>query len=184
MGYEKMERAFPCLCGRGRMLAEWQEHDTWPSSSRCIRWHFECPDCAMGYEFVDILGQHIVGKGDALEYLTMRAAYDQAYQRVLDIAVPKYEEKWVEYVFSLPTKAAKHRALAGCSYGTFLKRADDRRWLERQARSRFRYKAKDCLREMGIDDVEVNELNEAAEAARAAADSFWRGINKQEVPLD
>jgi hypothetical protein len=37
---------------------------------------------------------------------------------------------------------------------------------------------------MGIDDVEVNELNEAAEAARAAADSFWRGINKQEVPLD
>jgi hypothetical protein len=136
------------------------------------------------YEFVDFLGQHIVAKADALEYRIRRAAYDRACQRVLDVAVPRYEERWVKYVFSLPTKAAKHRAVAGCSYGTFLKRVHDRQWLERQARTRFRYRAKECLREMGIDDDEVNELNEAAERAKAAADSFWSGINKQDVPLD
>lgn len=86
MGYDNMERAFPCLCGKGQMLAEWKEHDTWPSSNRYIKWHFECADCAAEYEFTDFIDAQVVRKTDAQK---LDGASDQRHGARLASPAPK-----------------------------------------------------------------------------------------------
>ena len=53
MAYEKMDREYPCPCGKGKMIAEWQEHDVYPSGNRLVRWRFECTECSDNYVFRD-----------------------------------------------------------------------------------------------------------------------------------
>jgi len=192
MAYEKMDRAFPCVCGKGKMIAEWEEHDTWPSSNRSIVWRFECLECAVEYEFYH---HHIVRKRDADKHRAMSKDCNLARRRVLEVATPRYEQKWVDYVLSLPTKKAMHRAIARYSLGTFLKQARSREWLEEEARTKFRTGPKECLDKLSlakarnllsekVHDPEVSELNATAEEAEKAADAFWESIDKKRVPLD
>lgn len=50
MGYEKMERRFPCPCGKGTQISEWEEHDTWVHGDTIGPFRLECEDCAARYE--------------------------------------------------------------------------------------------------------------------------------------
>jgi hypothetical protein len=106
-----------------------------------------------------------------------------ARRRRADIA-SKYEQRWVDYVMSLPTRRAMQHAIPDRSYGTFLKRSRSAEWLEEEAKSRFRQRPGECLARLKITaDVEVNESAAAVEDLEKAADAFWQSIDKKDVPL-
>jgi hypothetical protein len=185
MAYEKMERTFSCMCSNGKMIAEWEEHDTWPGPgpNRNIRWRFECFHCTAEYIFYSpLVGLlYVVGKGDAQKHHAMVLDCQAARRRRADIA-SKYEQRWVDYVMSLPTRRAMHHAISDRSYGTFLKRSRSAEWLEEEAKSRFRQRPGECLARLKITDVEVNESAAAVEDLEKAAEAFWQGIDKKDVP--
>jgi len=183
MAYEKMERTFPCMCGNGKMIAEWEEHDTWTSPNRHIHWRFECFYCTAEYVFYSpLVGWYVVRKGDAQKHRAMVLDYQAARRKRADI-VSKYEQRWVDHVLFLPTKTAMHHAISDCSYGTFLKRVRSAEWLEEEAKSRFRLRPGECLARLRIKDVEVNESAAAVKDLEKAADAFWESIDKKDVPL-
>jgi hypothetical protein len=185
MAYEKMDRSFPCLCGSGEMIAEWEEHDTWPSPNRRIQWSFACANCAAEYEFYShLVGLYTVRRGDADRHRELVRQYKSASIRVYEVASAKYEQRWVNYVLSRGTKAAMHRAIAPTTtYATFAKHAKYEGWVEREARNKFRSYPKDCLDRLGIEDAEVSELNAAVEARRKEASDFWENTKKTAVPF-
>jgi hypothetical protein len=47
------------------MVAEWEEHDTWPSTNHYYRWHFACPICATEYAFYPEDRPYMVRRKDA-----------------------------------------------------------------------------------------------------------------------
>jgi hypothetical protein len=66
MGYETVERSFPCKCGQGKMIGAWQEHNTYPSNNKSITWRFECEACSEQYEFYhELLSQYVIRKSEA-----------------------------------------------------------------------------------------------------------------------
>jgi len=185
MGYDIFERKVPCLCGNGKLIGQWQEHDTWVSSNRHVQWRFGCPACTAEYVFFSpTLQTYIVRKSDAEKYQAMSAEYDTARRRVLEVASPRYEQKWVEHVVSLPTKKAMCDAIGDCSYSTFLKRTHTQQLLEDQARSTFKFRLERCLDRLKIEDAEVTELTAAARDAQSAADAFWKNTDKKPVPFE
>jgi hypothetical protein len=178
-----MERSFPCKCGNGKIIAEWEEHDTWPSSNRCITWRFECDECAAQYVFYYNPRCCLVRQADADSHRAMIAAREAADSKVYEIA-KKYKQKWIDYVLHLPTKVAKHHAVgARSSYGTFLKKARSTEWLTSEAKDEFRMQPKRCIDRLGITDLEISELNAEAASARKTADEFWINIDKTDVPF-
>ncbi len=93
MAYEKMQRSFTCRCGKGRMIAEWEEHDTWVSPNRSITWSFDCPDCTEKYEFYDELAsrRYVISKTDAEKLRSLkgdRAASDALWDSIDKVEVP------------------------------------------------------------------------------------------------
>jgi len=109
MGYEQMSSSFDCLCGNGHIVAQWEEHDTYPSPNRHYTWSFQCPACAAEYEFYTyILGPYIVRKVDVKKHRAIVKNASIASGK-LHQAAKKYEQQWVAYVLSLASKAAMHR---------------------------------------------------------------------------
>ena len=79
-----------------------------------------------------------------------------------------------------------HRAVACGGYGKFLKRAKSKewkKWLEGEARSRFHASPEDCLLQLGILDVEVNESIAVADDAVTGLTSDWISIDKKRLPF-
>jgi hypothetical protein len=127
-----------------------------------------------------------VRKADAEKRRAMSARQAIARGVVTRIAAQRYEQQWVDHVLSLPNKAAMHRAVACGGYGKFLKRAKSKewkKWLEGEARSRFHASPEDCLLQLGIVDVEVNESIAEADDAASAADLSWISIDKKRLPF-
>src|SRR6266436_5664864 len=121
MGYDQMEREFPCPCGKGTILASWEEHDTWPSPNRSIDWAFKCSDCEKQFCFGGLFSaDYILRLEDAEKAGELRMRQEKARNAVYDFAGPLYEEKWLAYVGSLGTKRAMNDAIGGGGYGTFL----------------------------------------------------------------
>lgn len=179
MGTDRMERNFPCLCGKGDMLAEWSEHDTWPSPNRSIAWSFECADCDAQYEFY---GEYIIKKTDAAKVRALTAEVLAANNNLCKAATAKYEKRWVELVAAQPTKKAQHRLLRYFSYGTFLKDASRPGFIEQQSKMHFQVAPKDCLDHLGIVDAEIDGLEGIAKAAAEVGQNFWNSIEKRTVP--
>lgn len=120
------------------MTAEWEEHDTWPSSNRHLNWSFECPKCKSEYVFYNHGSTHIVRTEDAEKHRAMLADRDAARRQAYDVAAPRYEQKWIDHVLSLPTKVAMKNALANASsYGTFLAQRGIEPWLPARARASY-----------------------------------------------
>ena len=93
MAYEKMEQSFPCRCGQGRMIAEWQEHDTWVSPNRSITWSFNCHNCSTEYEFYRKFASpcYVIRKVDGEKLRSMednRAAADALWESIDKAQVP------------------------------------------------------------------------------------------------
>jgi hypothetical protein len=89
MAYERVEYEFPCPCGKGKMTASWEEHDTYPSATHHIEWRFECSYCAENYEFYQ---RHTVSKGDAERHRSTssnREAADALWKRISKTALPR-----------------------------------------------------------------------------------------------
>jgi hypothetical protein len=185
MAYEKMERAFGCPCGNGEMIAEWAEHDTWPSPNRSIQWSFACPNCDVEYQFYGHLGvPHTVRKGDAEKHSELVRQHRAANRELCEVASARYEQRWVDYVLSFKTKAAMHRAIRPyITAATFSRHAKREGWVEREARSRFQVAPNDCLEHLGIYDAEVAELAAVAEMREKEAGAFWDSIDKTPVPF-
>ena len=183
MGYETERRTFPCQCGSGKLIGEWEEHDTWPGTSRHIEWRFECPECAGKYVFYPRTDRHIVQRLDADRLAAMMAEYQVAFQKFCDLAAQRYEDKWTEYVATLPTKRAMHEVIGSGSYGTFLKRATSRERLDFEAKAKFHFNPMKCLNWMGIQDSEVSVLHAEAEKLRSAKDTLWESVDKHPVPM-
>jgi len=181
MGTHKMDRSFPCLCGKGEMLAEWSEHDTWPSSNRGISWSFNCPDCQAKFVFVG-LWTEIILRTDAEKHSALETASRAAKAEVRKVAA-RYEDRWVQFVMASGTKKEMNRLVASGSYGTFLKYASRPGWIEEQAKVHFYVAPKECLDHMKVNDTEVATLHEAAVVAEKAANDFWESIKKIDVPL-
>jgi hypothetical protein len=182
MGTDKMDRSFPCLCGKGEMLAEWSEHDTWPSPNRSIGWSFQCPDCEAKYVFAGIWTE-IILRTDAEKLAELASESEAAKAKVYEVAGPRYEERWVKFVASQGTKKEQNRLIGSGSYGTFLKYASRPGWIEYKSKLRFQVAPKKCLDQMNVADPEVSALHEAAVAAQRATDDFWHSIEKKAVPL-
>jgi hypothetical protein len=164
------------------MIAEWEEHDTWPSTNRSITWSFACNNCAAGYEVYSYRGSYTVQKRDAERHRELLTAYRSASGRVYELASSKYEQRWVDFVLSRPTKAEMYRIIRpGMTYATFAKHANSG-WVEREARSHFQLHPKYCLDRLGIEDGEISELNAAAEAREKEATDFWENLEKTQVP--
>jgi hypothetical protein len=178
MGTDRFERNFLCLCGKGEILAEWSEHDTWPSPNKSIGWSFICDDCDAKYAFS---GDVIILRADADKYRELWLASEAANNKVYPAAA-KCEERWLRFVMACGTKKEMNRLVGSGSYGTFLKYASRPGWIENQTRLHFKVSPKACLDHMGINDAEVSALHEAASAARKTADEFWRTIEKKDVP--
>ncbi len=52
MAYELVSRGYHCLCGKGKIINEWQEHDTYPHHHISGGdWRIECPECAENFTF-------------------------------------------------------------------------------------------------------------------------------------
>jgi hypothetical protein len=113
----------------------------------------------------------------------MSAEHHAAFNRLYEVAVPRHQQKWVEYVASLPSKRAMYEVIGGGSYSTFTRRARSRQGVENEARTKFRISPKSCVDQMGIHDAEVNELAAKAEVLEIAKDAFWDGIEKRSLPL-
>ena len=182
MGTDRMDRSFPCLCGKGEMLAEWSEHDTWPSPNRSIGWSFQCPDCEAKYVFSGMWTE-IVSRVDAEKYAQLARESSAAKAKVYAVAGPRYEERWVRFVTSQGTKKEMNRLISYGSYGTFLKYASKPGWIENQSKVHFHVVPKECLDQMNVADPEVTGLHEVAVAAQKATDDFWRSVEKKDVPL-
>ncbi len=177
-----MERSFPCLCGKGEMLAEWSEHDTFPNANKYITWSFECADCRSKYvfpRFADV----IILKSDADTHSQLQKESTAAADRVYAVAAPKYEEEWVKFVASQQTKAEMSRLVNCGNYGRFLKSASKPGWIEGQSRGRFKAAPKQCLDEMRIVDAEVEAFYQSAEAAKKSMADFWDSVEKKRVPF-
>ena len=180
MAYEKVDRAFSCPCGKGEMIAEWEEHDVYPTGSRFVEWRFECPECAANYVFCE---QYVVRKDDAERHRAM-SVHQASLRRVAsETAARRYERQWADYVLSLPTRAAMHRAIGCGGYGTFLKRAKSNEWVEAKARGKLHTSPEDCLLKLGIVDADVDEAISMAEDTRKAADALWMSVDKKHLPL-
>lgn len=173
-----MDRSFPCLCGKGKMLAEWSEHDTWPSPNRSISWSFNCHDCQAKYTFAG-WRPHIVLRADAEKHAALTKASHKAKADVRTAAA-KHEERWVKFVMASGTKIEMNRLVGSGSYGTFLKYASRPGWIQEQASV---VSPKACLNHMKVSDPEVDALHEDATQAGKAADNFWKSIEKKHVPL-
>ncbi len=167
------------------MIAEWEEHDTWPSPNRNIQWSFACPACEAEYEFYGyILGPYTVRKGDAETHRALVGQLNEARRKVYEVASSRYEQRWVDHVLSRPTKAAMYRAIAPTtSYATFAKHANYEGSVERQARSGFQLHPKECMDRLGIEDAEVNALDSVREDREKGADDFWKNMDKTPVPF-
>lgn len=185
MAYETMESASPCPCGNGKVIAEWQEHDVYPSSNPYRHWRFECSQCASRYVFYEHMGEYMVRKTDADEHRAMLADYGSACRKTNQIAEKRYEQRWLAHFLHLPNKRVMHRVLGvgRCSYGTFLKRSNSQEWLVAEAKGKFSSNLNACLNLLGVKDAEVNQLIAAADKMEKAADAFWNSIEKIHLPL-
>jgi hypothetical protein len=184
MAYDKFEKPFPCLCKAGQLIAQWEEHDTWPSPNRHYTWYFACEKCAAEYEVYGEFKPAIVRVEDAKQHRALTEGYRKACSELEEYAVAHYEKQWVDYISRLPSKKAMHSALGShMSYSTFLKLAQSRQGVESEARSRFRSDPKRCIDFFGMEDSEVSRLHAQAERLNNAKIEFWRGIEKHGFPL-
>ncbi|HUJ50736.1 MAG TPA: hypothetical protein VLW25_11070 [Bryobacteraceae bacterium] len=183
MAYEKSEHTFPCFCGEGKLIGEWKEHDTWPSSNKYIQWHFDCGSCATEYVFK---GLHFVRVSDAQKYEALLEEYNAACRDVA-VAGEQYEGPWINYVLGLSSVRAKWDAVGGGSYSTFLKKSrlgGFAKQMERDARRKFRVAPKECLGRLLKEDAEVNRLHVIAENKKEAANAFWTAMEKLKPPIE
>ncbi len=53
MSTDKMEGRWDCPCGKGQIVANWEERDTDGvyQKNKYATWYFECADCESRYEF-------------------------------------------------------------------------------------------------------------------------------------
>jgi hypothetical protein len=178
VSHETRERSFPCKCGRGKIVAEWEEHDTWPSSNQSITWHFECDECSDRYTFYDDLGTSLVRKSDAARDRLLIAAYKAANLNVYE-AAKRYEQQWIDYISDLRIKLEMRRVLGFNS--SFLIYTKSSGWLEREAKEVFSYRPKKCLTKMGISDATVDELDAKARNTEREREVFWAKVKKMDV---
>lgn len=183
MGYTRMECSFPCPCKRGTMVASWEEHDTWPQPNRYVDWAFHCDECEKTSCFAGFLSTYILSREDAKKLSELSSLQSEAQAAVKQFAVPVYEERWVQYVCSLPTTVAAHEAISRHSYEVFLENNRLPGWIDEEARSAFREDPKRCIDLMRVEDAEVKRLTEAVEAAHRTHDEFWESIPKTSLPF-
>lgn len=184
MAYDKCEMSFPCLCKAGHLIAEWEEHDTWPSPNKHYSWHFDCEACAAEHTIYGEVKAAIVRTADAERHQTMTADYWKARGAIKEYATPRYEKQWVDYILKLPSRRAMHSAIgASISYSTFLNRSTSQKAIEYEARTRFHVAPKKCIDRLGITDDEIERLEAEAERLDTAKNEFWRTIEKHSLPI-
>ncbi len=71
------------------MVAQWEEHDTWPSRNRSLDWHWECATCSEQYDFYRELSTwYVIRKADADKLRSLR---DRADEKALWESIDKFE---------------------------------------------------------------------------------------------
>ncbi len=184
MGYEKFEREFPCPCGQGFQVAEWEEHDTWVSGNEGASYRLKCPHCAERLVHFNRWGeQSWVVKQDKEKIDGLEARIRQMEAKVEKLIrelVARHEQPWVDYINRLPNRTAKKSAL-GAGRG-FLKRAVDPAFVEAEARAIIKSDPKWVYEALKLHDTEIDDLSATLQALQQEKRELENSINKIPIP--
>ena len=188
MAYEKMERSFPCPCKEGRIVAEWEEHDTWPSPNKYPTYRLECPACNARYSFSRILGYGTCLLLKADEETLGR--YETNIRRLKDdieqLARPKYEQNWVDHVTKQKTRTAMHREISRAgsyeSKSGFMRLSRDPAQLDQVLRRAFRSSPVGCIEQLGIRDLGIETFVKELNDLKQECEEFLKILPKVRVP--
>jgi hypothetical protein len=184
MGYEKFDREFPCPCGQGVQIAEWEEHDTWVSGNEAATYRLKCPECAQRLvHFYNGGLESWVRKEDKekVDGLERRIRETEAKAKMLMAKlVEQHEQSWVDYISQLPNRMAKKSAL-GAGRG-FLKRAVDPNFVEAEARATIKSDPQWVYTMMKLHDVEIQDLFLTLDRLRKEKRELETSINKIPIP--
>ena len=181
MAYEKCNREFPCPCGKGVQVAEWEEHDTWVSGNEGATYTLKCPVCAKRLVYFCHGAQQFWVRKEDKEKLD-RFAQDatELRKRGQKLIVERYEQPFVDHVLRLPNRMTK-KAATGAGRG-FLKNATDPSYVEAAARQAIKEHPQSCLAELTIADSEIENLFATADRLKQEERAFAGSIEKIAIP--
>jgi hypothetical protein len=184
MGYEKMERRFPCPCGKGVQVSEWEEHDTWVHGNEGGPYKLECEDCAAQYESYWSVGQGQVwilkedkGRLDSLE---SEAKEKQA--KLQEIVVERYEESFVSHVLGLRNRTEMKYALHTAASGFFKNAKGNPSYVEGVARESIRAGPRETFGELRVQDSEVSGIMAEIDSLKREIGELRGRMEKIPVP--
>jgi prefoldin subunit 5 len=184
MGYEKFEHEFPCPCGQGVQVAEWEEHDTWASGNEAATNRLTCPDCAQRLAYFYHAGEgYWVLKEDKKKVDTLEIRIQETEATIKKLTaelVQRHEQPWVDYINRLPNRMAKKSAL-GAGRG-FLKLAVDPAFVEAEARATIKSDPKWVYEALKLHDRQIEDLYVALHSLRKEKSELEGSIQKIRVP--
>ena len=184
MGYEQFDREFPCPCGKGVQVAEWEEHDTWASGNEGATYTLKCPSCAErlthsyhgGVESCVLKQDKEKIDGFEIRIREMEARIG----KLLAELVERHEQSWVDYINRLPNRMATKSALrAGRG---FLKQAVDPSFVEAEARATIKSDPRWIYTAMKLHDAEIETLSATFQSLRQEKRELENSINRIPVP--
>jgi hypothetical protein len=181
MGYEKFEREFPCPCGKGVQVAEWEEHDTWVSGNEGAEYALKCPDCAARLVYFYHGALQFWARKEDKERLDKYAGdAGELRKRGEKLIVERCEQAFVDHVMRLPNRMTK-KAATGAGRG-FLKKATDPAYVEATAREAIRHHPQRCFAELKSPDSEIENLFAMADQLKQEERAFAEIIEKIGIP--
>jgi hypothetical protein len=181
MGYEKFDREFPCPCGKGVQVAEWEEHDTWVSGNEGATYTLKCPDCAARLVFLYHGALQFWVRKEDKEKLDKYAEDSREHRkRGEKLIIERYEQFFVDHVMQLPNRMAK-KAATGAGRG-FLKRATHPSFVEAAAHEAIKHHPQHCFAELKTPDPEIEALFATADRLKKEERAFAETMEKIGIP--
>ena len=184
MAYDKFERSFPCPCGNGQVIAEWEEHDTWPGSNRYPTYKLCCDECAQHLCISYVKGRVcLLPREDDEKKRRYEQDISELERSMGELATSGYLEEWRKHIKSLPSKAAMCRAMFySGTEGTFRRNVRTESELERAIEDALRFRPKRCLAGIGIEDSDLNASARRLAQLREKEAAFTASLMVIEVP--
>jgi hypothetical protein len=183
MGYEKFEREFPCPCGQGIQVAEFEEHDTWVSGNEAATYTLKCPQCAERFTHFYHGVESWVLKSDKerIDGLEQQIrATETKVNVLLENLVKQHEQSWVDYINHLRNRTEKKSALRGGR--GFLHQALDPSFVEAEARAKIKNDPQLVYRAMKLHDAEIEGLSASRQRLIEEKRALEGSIEKIPVP--
>src|SRR5689334_4995086 len=96
----------PCPCGKGSLVAQLSEHDTWPNR-RSLSESIDCPDCRENYR---IRASKLMRKGDVQEIENLAHERSELNRKRGWLTKERYRDQWRAYLGKIGTKSGVHAA--------------------------------------------------------------------------